>query len=427
MGFKTLIIGLDGVPCSVIKELAHKGIMPYIKNLMEDSLWGAMQVCLPPLSSVSWSSFMTAKNPADHGIYGFTDITPDYKLHFNSFLDIKSLTLFDRLGEKGINSVVINLPSTYPTRAFPGVLISGFWSLDLEKSVYPPSLLPFLKEINYQVDIDLQRARKDPKYLFGALKDTLQMRKKLADYLWDREKWDLFMLVVTGTDRLQHYQFKSLINTEGKRYKGVMDYYKEIDKLIEYYVNLFKSQGGDMVIILSDHGFTELKKEVYINFLLEEKGFLKFKNKAPATISDLDPENSVAFALDPGRIYVNLKDRFMQGTVSKKDFDKVIEDLKHLFDSLYFEGEKVIKMIKMKEEVYSGKLIDKAPDMVLVSVDGFDLKGAVSGEGVFRDSDLEGMHTFDNAFYLIHTKEGSVKPPADIIELARFIEKSFLN
>jgi len=425
MGFKTLIIGLDGVPCSVIKELANKGVMPCIKDLMEQSIWGAMEVCLPPLSSVSWSSFMTAKNPADHGIYGFTDITPEYKLHFNSFLDIKTSTLFDRLGEKGLRSVVINLPSTYPTRSFPGVLISGFWSLELKKSVYPSSLLPFLKEINYKVDIDLPRAREDAKYLFESLRDTLQMRKKVAEYLWDREEWNLFMLVVTGTDRLQHYQFKSLIHKEGIWHEEVMDYYREVDELIEHYVNLFKSQGGDLVVILSDHGFTELKKEVYINSLLEEKGFLKFKNKSPDFISELDPKNTVAFALDPARIYVNLKDRFAEGIVSQKDFDKVRQQLQELFDNLNFEGQKVVKMVKMKEEIYSGKLMDKAPDMVLVSEDGFDFKGAVNGAGVFRDSDLEGMHTFDNAFYLIHTKDNSVKPPKNIVELARFIEENY--
>lgn len=48
----------------------------------EKGLFGSMKVCLPPISSVSWSSFMTGKDPSYHGVYGFTDITAKYKLPF---------------------------------------------------------------------------------------------------------------------------------------------------------------------------------------------------------------------------------------------------------------------------------------------------------------------------------------------------------
>jgi len=122
---RVCVIGLDGVPYSMLLELAEKGIMPAFAELIENGNLHKMKASLPEISSVSWTDFMTGSNPGTHGIFGFTDFKKGtYDLRFPNYHDLKTPTLWDKLGEKKKTSIVINQPSTYPVRRLSGSLIS---------------------------------------------------------------------------------------------------------------------------------------------------------------------------------------------------------------------------------------------------------------------------------------------------------------
>ena len=153
---KTIIIGLDGVPYDMIKGFAETGIMPNAAELINQGVFKKMQSSIPEVSSVAWSSIITGENPGQHGIFGFMDLFDgSYKIRFPNFSDLKAPPFWDQ--QPG-QSVIINVPSTYPVREMNGVHISGFVSVDFEKSVYPKSLVPRLKDIDYSLDDDSQKA-----------------------------------------------------------------------------------------------------------------------------------------------------------------------------------------------------------------------------------------------------------------------------
>ncbi|MFQ5512145.1 MAG: alkaline phosphatase family protein, partial [Candidatus Krumholzibacteriia bacterium] len=141
-GKRACVIGLDGVPHSMLTRLMEQGVMPKTREIMASGVLRSMTVTLPEISSVSWSTFMTGKNPGEHGIFGFTDLKEGaYSLRFPSFRDLQTETIWDRLGRSGLKSIVINQPSTYPAREIPGVLISGFVAIDIDKALYPRKYL----------------------------------------------------------------------------------------------------------------------------------------------------------------------------------------------------------------------------------------------------------------------------------------------
>jgi predicted AlkP superfamily phosphohydrolase/phosphomutase len=118
---RACVIGLDGVPYSMIVELARRGIMSTMARLMDVGKIHKMKASLPEISSVSWTDFMTGANSGTHGIFGFTDFKPkSYAVRFPNFLDVKAPTIWDKLGAKGLKSIIINQPSTYPARKIPG-------------------------------------------------------------------------------------------------------------------------------------------------------------------------------------------------------------------------------------------------------------------------------------------------------------------
>src|SRR5262249_25996005 len=102
-----------------------------------------MRSSIPTISSVSWSGFMTGKNPGKHGVYGFTDMKPGtLTLFFPNFGSVRGDTLWDVAGRAGKRVIVLNIPGTYPARPVKGSLVSGFVAANLERAVYPPPRLP---------------------------------------------------------------------------------------------------------------------------------------------------------------------------------------------------------------------------------------------------------------------------------------------
>src|SRR4030043_1565447 len=163
---RACVIGLDGVPYSMIVDLARRGVMSTMARLMDLGKIHQMKASLPEISAVSWTNFMTGANSGTHGIFGFTDFKPhSYDIRFPNFLDLNAPTLWDKLGSQGKKSIVINQPSTYPARKIEGVLISGFVALELAKAVWPMSYRAALEQMGYQIDVDIVKARESPEVL----------------------------------------------------------------------------------------------------------------------------------------------------------------------------------------------------------------------------------------------------------------------
>jgi predicted AlkP superfamily phosphohydrolase/phosphomutase len=210
--------------------------------------------------------------------------------------------------------------------------------------------------------------------------------------------------VITGTDRLMHFLWSTYENKNHPYNQAFLDYFDKVDRFIGRFYNRFLGLGGSIrgknqFYMLSDHGFTKIKTEVYLNCWLQEHGFLKFNNDQPETIIDIGL-GSTAFALDPSRIYVNLKDKYPLGVVDYSDYNRVRRELKDGPEALTFDNvNHVVRNVYFKEELYNGPYLKQAPDLVVISAYGYDLKGKINSPEVFDRTDLEGMHTQDDAFF----------------------------
>lgn len=420
---RVCVIGLDGVPFSLLLDLARRGVMPSVSSLIQSGCLHELKASLPEISAVSWTNFMTGSNPATHGIFGFTDFRPDsYQVRFPNFLDVKCPMLWDKLGAQGKKSIVINQPATYPARPINGILISGFVAIDLAKAVYPLSRKDALEEMGYQIDVDTVKSRENSVFLWQELLKTLASRQKALDYFWE-ENWDYFEFVITGTDRLHHFLWDSYADEKKPYHQDFLDYYRQIDRLINKIVVSFrKLTGGDEgLYFLSDHGFCGIDQEVYLNAWLEKEGYLTFVAPEPTGLEEIGDE-SVAFALDPNRLYLNLKKRFPKGTVAPSEAESLKGEIRQKLEKLEFEGRKVVKRIFDSREIYSGPYLSMGPDFIVLAEHGFDLKGSVKKKEIFSRTVLQGMHTWDDAFFWARRPLGE---NLTISDLAGIIMKNF--
>jgi predicted AlkP superfamily phosphohydrolase/phosphomutase len=396
---RVCVVGLDGVPFDLLSGLAAQGTMPAMQRLIARGHLRKMKASLPEISSVSWTSFMTGTNPGNHGIFGFTDLRDrSYQIRFPNFLDVKVPTIWDRLGERNFKSIIINQPSTYPARKIEGSLVSGFVAIELARAVYPLSNLAPLERIGYQTDIDTEKARRDHQYLWTALGSTLTGGRKALDLFWNQD-WNFFEFVVTGTDRLHHYLWNAHSDPLHPDHGKFLDYYRNVDILIDQIVTEYEKLTGGIegLFLLSDHGFTEIQQEVYLNAYLQKAGYLRLDSSTPKSLSEIAP-GTKAFAMDPNRIYLNTKGRFPRGTVDNKDRAALKKELEAALREIEWEGRKVVRRIFDAEEIYSGPHVGKGPDLIVLSEPGFDMKGSLGQSAVFGRTDLHGMHTWDDAF-----------------------------
>lgn len=420
---KVCVIGLDGVPWSLLKDLTQKGIMPAMAEIIASGHLHELKASLPEISSVSWTDFMTGANPGTHGIFGFTDLkSGSYDLRFPNFLDVKTPTLWDRLALQKRNSIVINQPSTYPARKIFGKLVSGFVAIELSKAVFPPTLRESLEKIDYAIDIDISQCRTNHELLLKELSKTLHSREKAWKLLWP-EDWDYFEFVITGTDRLQHFLWDAYEDKTHAYHSQFLDYYRQVDLLIGKIISAYReTTGGDEgLYLLSDHGFCRIKQEVHLNAWLEKEGYLCFSVPEPKSLNDMAPE-SRAFALDPNRIYLNLKKKFPKGCVQPSEKDALKAEISSKLMSWEWEGEKIIRQTFDTAKIYTGPQTPRGPDLIAVSVPGFDMKGTIKKKELFGRTVLQGMHTWDNAFFWAN-QELSSQPK--ISDLAKIIMENF--
>jgi len=420
---RVCVIGLDGVPYSMIRDLAQKGVMPNINKLIQSGHLHKMKASLPEISSVSWTNFMTGTNPGTHGIFGFTDLKENtYDLRFPNFLDVKAETFWDKLGEMKKMSVVINQPSTYPARKINGILISGFVAIEMAKAVSPLALKDPLEKLGYQIDIDTFKAREDHEFLWKDLARTLEGRQKAFDSLWETD-WDYFEIVITGTDRLQHFLWSAYEDENHFYHTKFLDYYRQLDKFIEKVVDAFttKAYGDDGLYLLSDHGFAEIEQEVYLNVWLEQEGYLSFETDSPKDLSEISATSRV-FTMDPNRIYLNLKDEFPKGSVDVSEKQDLKKELAEKLKNLEYSGRRVVREVFDTEEIYSGPHVASGPDLIVLSEYGFDMKGSVKKKEVFGRSNLQGMHTWDDAFFWANREKGE---DLSISDLSSIIMENF--
>jgi predicted AlkP superfamily phosphohydrolase/phosphomutase len=390
---KVVVIGLDGVPYTLLMNYIKRGITPELSQLCANGKLFKMKSTLPEISSVAWTSFMTGRNPGEHGIFGFMEIDrQSYEYTFPNFQSLREQPVWER---EDIKTVAFNIPQTYPARQMNGVMVSGFVAIDLKKATYPERVFNYLSGIGYKIDVNAKLATENPEAFFKDLFDTFEKRKKAIEYLYDNEDWQLFIGTITETDRLHHFFFDSA--QEGQYFEIFERYYRELDRFIGIMAGKAIKDGA-VFMTCSDHGFTPIKSEVYINRWLIENGYLNLNS--PEGLKGIAAE-SKAFCLDPSRIYIHLEEKYQRGTVKHSEYKGMIDELKEKLSGITSDGQNVIKDIYLREEIFHGNCADNGPDIYLLPNYGFDLKGATNKEHIFGKTHFRGMHTYDDAHFFI--------------------------
>jgi len=420
---RLVLLGLDGLPLSLAHTLSASGRLPNLTRLLEINATD-IEAELPELSPVNWTSFVTATGPGQHGVFGFVGIDPvTYTLGPIDASAIRVPTLMDRMTAAGLTAKIINLPCAAPVSALNGSIIAGFPETDLDRAVFPDTLAQNLRLTGYRIEADTTKGASDFDALARGLRATLASRRTALEMLWAGGDFDCFMLVLTETDRLFHFFYPAVAHAEHALHGAVLDLLSDWDRVIGLVLNHYEAlPGPKRLIALADHGFTELETELDLNAWLAYKGLLKTasggQNEWDARIM---PHQTAAFALDPGRIYINVKERFARGVFHEHIAEKLALELREELLTLTYEGRPALEGVFLGREIYEGPMLRRAPDLVCLGRPGISLTGKFDRTELFGRFGRTGCHSAHGAIYCDTAGERPATTTEAGVAVARYL------
>lgn len=420
---RLVVLGLDGLPLALARALAASGRLPNLERLLAINAT-SIEAELPELSPVNWTSFITAANPGRHGVFGFVGIDPaSYALGPIDATTIRVPTLMDRMTAAGLSAKIINLPCAAPVKPMAGAIVAGFPETDLDRAAYPPALAVNLRLAGYRIEADTSRGAADFDFLARELRRTLASRRAALEMLWAGGDFDCFMFVLTETDRLFHFFFPAVAHPEHALHGAVLDLLADWDRVIGLVLDRYEAlDGPKRLIALADHGFVELVTEVDLNAWLAQKGLLLTRpgaqNEWDARIA---PHQTAAFGLDPGRIYINIKERFARGVFHEHVAQKLARELRDELLTLSYEGAPVMEAVHLAEGIYEGPQLRRAPNLVCVGRPGMSLTAKYDREALFGRHGRTGCHSPHDALYC----DTAAARPATTTEAGREVAAYF--
>jgi predicted AlkP superfamily phosphohydrolase/phosphomutase len=406
---RLFILGLDGSPLPLLRRLMAAGDLPNLARVFETGAAVEMSSSLPDVSAVAWTSINTGKNPAKHGIYGFVDRRAGSNaMEIMTARHVRARTIWEIASDAGRRAIAINVPLSFPPQPINGVVVSDFLATSLSRAVHPASVLPVLKGIGYRIDTDPAVAQRSLDAFVEDFRVTAEKRAEAVLYLMDAEAWDLFMVVFMETDRLHHFMWQYMEEDDPVYGAKFLESYRLIDSLAGQIIA--RLNPDDQLIVLSDHGFCTLKREVYVNAWLEQNGYLRLRHGVERDLNAVDA-SSRAFSLDPGRIYVNLQGREPGGSVAEGEVEALLGELADRLRGLRDpdSNEEIVKDVFFADDIYQGPLRSRAPDLLVMPHDGYDIKGTFQPTTLTGRGKLVGMHKYDNATLFVRGKRITVE------------------
>jgi predicted AlkP superfamily phosphohydrolase/phosphomutase len=423
---KVLVIGLDGVTFDLLGPWIEAGELPNLQRLIRQGASGKLRTTLPPISSSSWSSFLTGVNPGKHGLVDFVYPGADsYKVTMINATSRRTRSVWNWLNDAGYKVGLLGIPTTYPTEPVDGFMISGFLAPGPDSEwAYPPELKQELRAELGEFRLSPDERYRSTRWLDRFLEDltaSVENRTQAALYLMREKPWDLFAVVYWDTDMVQHETWR-LLDPNHPRHDAeeaaaqrerILAFHRKVDTDVGRLLSEVDSD--TLVVVMSDHGFGPVHSFFLTNNWLASMGLLQFK-KSPGTafkralfrlgftplrmfrivkalglgklrrqvrfqqkagllnrvflsFDDVDWSRTQAFSIGSfGQVYVNLAGVRPEGIVQPgQEYEELKERIRREALTLRDPrtGEPLVERVYRREEIYSGPYIDRTPDLIV--------------------------------------------------------------
>ncbi|MCI0342001.1 MAG: alkaline phosphatase family protein [Planctomycetales bacterium] len=415
---RVALLALDGLDHALFTRLRAGGALPRLDALLRGGRVARLRSVHPCVSNVCWASVLTGEPPARHGLFGFVHRAAGaWRLAIPTARDIRVPTLLHRLSTAGRRVCAIGVPGTYPpSSSLNGPVVGDFLAPDLARAVSDPGLVPLLRECGFRLDADVRIAARDPRAFLADARAVVEGESRLVHRLLDREPYDAVIVHVMVLDRAGHALWGALEDRDPALAPGILDLYGTVDRIAGELAERLLSVPGTALVLASDHGFARARASAGVNAWLVREGYLI--RDPGATVRDpfrgLKPALTRAYALTPGRVYLNREGREPGGIVrAGPECERL---LGKIADGLLAwrgpDGGAVVRAVHRGTDLFrDGAALADAPDLVAEPAEGYDLRGDGEDGALLGPPGVSGRHEAARA--LAASPEPELVPAGD--------------
>jgi predicted AlkP superfamily phosphohydrolase/phosphomutase len=415
---RVLLIGWDGADWRILDALLESGALPNLRTLIGRGRRGVLKSTIPTHSWSAWPSFLTGVEPADHGVYDILESVPGtHKQLPVTYRSIKERTVLADLTAAGKRTVMVNVPLTFPPPEIEGRLIAGGVLPKGRDFTHPSGLAADLAKAGRAWPINgmsWTTYRHRPDAYLDEVNEVTRARIRAMDWLIDETEWDLAAFVFFSTDRVQHC-LSSYIAPDHPDYaenrttsigNRTADVYRMLDDSLGSLVS--RARDDDIVLFISDHGFQSCTRCVHMDQLLRKLGLLQFsatqavfgpmqwgvmrqvarkvydllglhgKVSLPQPVNWSKTRAYTSIRSTGEGVSVNLEGREVDGIVPREDYDRVRDQVAEAIETFRdpATGRSPVKKIWRREEIFKGRFLEQAPDLLFEPAEGYSLTHA---------------------------------------------------
>ncbi len=214
------------------------------------------------------------------------------------------------------------------------------------------------------------------------------------------------------TDRIGHILWRALDpqhpaypSKDAAELRGMIEHgYEMMDSIVGE--TMAKLRPGDVLIVLSDHGFSTWRRSFHLDTWLAREGYLALSGSPEAGENlenlfdkgefwpNVDWSRSRAYALGLGGLYINLAGREAHGIVAPgEEYERLRRELAARLEAVVdpATGAHPVSRVFLREEVYRAYDPQLIPDLIVTTSEGYRLSWQTALGGMpnrlFEDND----------------------------------------
>lgn len=242
---------------------------------------------------------------------------------------------------------------------------------------------------------------------------VLEERLNLLDYALKNYDDGLLFFYFSSTDMQAHMfwwdseaKHPTRSKSDAEKYFGkIKKVYRQMDNVLG---DILASYGDDaLVIVISDHGFANFKRQFNLNTWLRENGYIR-GSAATSIMRDVDWSRTKAYGLGMNGLYLNLKGRERYGIVDPgRERNEIIDELVAKLEAVRdVDGRRVIRKVHQTDKAYAGTATEFAPDLIVGYCRGY----RASWDTCLGDMGSEILFDNDSAWSADHCADVSEVP-----------------
>lgn len=328
----------------------------------------------------------------------------EFEFPFNSLIKVHGISRFYLLEITPEIRLYLSPINFDPRRLPPGLKISTptGWAGELAKQFGP------FKTMGWAIDTwAISEGFANERIFWDDMEWTVKQYRAMYDEFLKSDD-ELFIQCFEFPDRVGHVLYR-LIDPQHPAYNadlaavwgdGLLKSYQLMDQIVGDAMARTEKD-GDVLIVMSDHGFATWRKSINYNTWLVQNGYLGVKAGVEAKArnvellfdhgqfwENVDWSKTRAYALGLGDLYINLQGREAQGTVQPgEEYESLKRELQQKLEAIVDpeNGEKPVSKVFLREELYRKFDPNVIPDLFVTNSRGYRVSWQTSLGGIQKD------------------------------------------